>query len=107
MHGNTQQEIESIKKERILQEIKRIQHSNKEVLQKESNWIHEDIKELEKLDSLALDSWLYGAKIISKINQKKIKLRSEYYKEEGIFHQIYRSKRDKKELDPGENEKEN
>lgn len=104
LHGTSHVEIENSKKERILQEIRHIQLTNKEILDEKSTWIHKDIIELEKLDSLALEAWVYGAKIIAKINQKKIRIKKEIDQEKGIFIQISCNKRDKAELDPGEKE---
>ena len=60
---------------------------------KKSDWIHEDIEELNKMDIAALESWLYGAKIITKINQRKIKQRAVINKENGISINVYGSKR--------------
>lgn len=68
--------------------------------------IHEDITELEKRDNSALEAWLYGVRIISKTNQKKIKKRKEFQHEHGIFLNIYCNKRDRKELDPRERKEE-
>ena len=91
----------------MIQEIRHIQSTNIELLTKKSDWIHEDIEELSKLDITALEAWLYGAKIIIKINQKKLKQRAITNKENGISKSIYGFKRkDKSDLDPGENEAE-
>ena len=93
VHGGTKSDIDKLKREKLLQEIVYIQSSNKELLIKKSDWIHEDIEELNKMDIAALEAWLYGAKIITKINQRKIKQRAVINKENGISINVYGSKR--------------
>ena len=107
LHGATKDEKDRLKKEKLLQEIEHIQSTNKELLTKKSEWIHEDIDELAQLDNEALEAWLYGAKIVTKINQKKIKQRASMNKENEISKYVYgRKRKDKRDLDPGKNEAE-
>jgi hypothetical protein len=107
VHGITKVDTDRLKKEKLIQEIKHIQSTNIELLTKNSEWIHEDIEELSKLDIAALEAWLYGAQILMKINQKKLKQRAIMNKENGISNSIYGRKiKDKSDLDPGESEAE-
>ena len=93
-----------------MQEIEYTQSTNLELLTKKSEWIHEDIEKLSKLDNTALEAWLYGAKIVTKRNQKKIKQRAAINKENEISKYVYGRKRkerkEKGDLDPGKNEAE-
>ena len=105
VHGSTKIDMDMLKKEKLMQEIEHIQSTNMELMTKNSDWIHEDIEELSKLDNNELEAWFYGANIISKINQKKIKSRATVNKENGISIKVYGNKRkDKSDLDPGESE---
>lgn len=56
------------------------------------------------MDNSTLEAWwLYGANIISIINQKKIKQQAACNRENGNSVSIYgRKSKDKSELDPGE-----
>lgn len=75
-----------IKEEWMLHEIVHIiQQLNQELLSKNSDRMHEDIVEL----GTAWDAWLYGAKIITKINQKKLKQRVAINKDKGIIDMLY------------------
>ena len=99
--------MDRLKKEKLIKEIIHIQSTNKQLLIKKSEWIHEAIEELAKLDVAALEAWLYGAQIITKINQKKLKKRAAINKENGISNSIYgRKRKEKCDLDPGECEAE-
>ena len=109
VHGVTKTDMDRLKKEKLLKEIEHIQSTNKELLTKKTEWIHEDIEELAKLDNSALEAWLYGANVVSKINKKKMKQRAEINKENGIIRNMYGRKikgksDDKSELDPGEHD---
>lgn len=107
LHGATKSEIDQLKKEKLLQEIAYIQSSNQELLTKRSEWIHEDIEELSKLDNTALEAWIYGAKIMTKINKKIIKQRAAINKEKGISINMYgRKRKDRRDIDPGKHEAE-
>ena len=107
VHGATKADMDRLKKEKLLKEIEHIQSTNKELITKKTEWIHEDIEELSTLDNSALEAWLYGANIVSKINKKEKKQKAEMNKENGIIRNMFRSKikekgDDKSELDPGE-----
>lgn len=63
--------IDKLKKDKLLHSIVPIQSTNKGLLTKKSEWIHEYIEEVSQSNNAALEAWLYRAKIDTKINQKK------------------------------------
>jgi hypothetical protein len=70
MHGNNQAEIEINTKNRCLDEIRYIQSINPNLNNSNYEWLHEDIEALRNHTSKQLQTWLYGAKIISRDNQQ-------------------------------------
>jgi hypothetical protein len=73
LHGRSPEQIEAFKKRRQLEEMQHIQKNNTNLEHTKNEWIFEDSNELLKINSKALATWIYGAKIISKTNQIKIK----------------------------------
>jgi hypothetical protein len=108
VHGKTPEQIEKSSKARLLEEIRHIQSSNTNLAHSEHNWILEHIDTLSEYNSKTLASWLYGAKIISKINKTKMQY---HYKQNTARHLYSNStniipldkKIRKEDLDPGDN----
>jgi hypothetical protein len=73
LHGNTPDAIEQNTKNRSLHEIQYIQSINQNLNHSPNDWLLEDIDELRNYTNKQLQTWLYGAKIISKNNQQQIK----------------------------------
>ena len=72
VHGTTNNEANIIKKEGMLEEIRHIQALNRELLLQDIKWLHKDMENIDKYGNTALESWIYGAKIAAKINQRKL-----------------------------------
>jgi hypothetical protein len=106
IHGNNQFEIEHNKKNRCLEEIRYIQSINMNLIHSNHDWIHEDIEELRNHTSQQLQTWIYGAKIISNNNQQKLKKQVKSNRQNQIWHRKKFKPPDeqieKGDLDPGE-----
>jgi hypothetical protein len=73
VHGSNPAEVEQNTKKRYLLDIKHLQSINQNLAHSPQDWILDDIEELQLLSSKNLHTWLYGAHIISRNNQQKIK----------------------------------
>jgi hypothetical protein len=103
VHGTNNNEANIIIKERMLEEIRHIQASNRELLLRDIEWLHEDMQTIDKYDNKALETWIYGAKIVARINQRKIKAREKSNKKKRSETSMFVGKtKDKRDLDPGE-----
>ena len=103
VHGTTSNEINIIKKGKMLEEIAHIQATNRELLLRDIEWLHEDIETLKEYDNNALQSWVYGANIVAKINQRKIKDREKSNRNKKHETNMFGGKvKDRRDLDPGE-----
>jgi hypothetical protein len=107
LHGRTPEQNESYKKNRILEEIKDIQSNNTHLNSTPHAWILDEMDKLQTYDSKALQTWVYGAKIIAKRN--KIHIKQQVRNNKDIAHLWYKTKQkpidepiEKCDLDPGE-----
>jgi hypothetical protein len=106
IHGTTPEQIEQHKKERFLEEIKDLQSKNQNLAHTEHEWLLEDTNQLQNYNSNDLQTWIYEAKIISGINQQKIKHHTQQHRHLLLWNRA-RSKPvtapiEKSDLDPGE-----
>jgi hypothetical protein len=103
IHGRTTNEANIINKGKMIEEIAYIQEMNRELLLKDIECLHEDIEIIKTYDNHAVESWLYGAKLVAKINQRKLKDRAKYNRTKGKTTNIFGGKsKDRRDLDPGE-----
>jgi ribonuclease HI len=106
MHGNNPEEIEQKTKERYLIDIQHIQSINQNVSNSQHDWILDDIDELRLSSSKNLQTWLYGAKIISRNNQLNIKQQQRLHRNNSLWQSTKFKPPDepitKSDLDPGE-----
>jgi ribonuclease HI len=106
IHGNNPVEIERNAKNKCLEEIIHIQSINSNLNYSTYEWIHEDIEELRNFTSKHLQTWLYGAKIISRKNQHQLKQQQQLNCHDPIWHRKNSKPNDepigKSDLDPGE-----
>ena len=92
----------------MLEEIRHIQVSNRELLLRDIEWLHEDMANIDKYDNRALESWIFGAKRVAKINQRKLKEREKSNKNRSNGTDIFGGKaKDRRDLDPGDIREEN
>jgi hypothetical protein len=107
LHGRTPAENECYQKKRILEEIQDIQSKNLNLAHTPHAWILDDLDTLQQFNSKVLQTWVYGAKLISKRNQSNLKQQVRNNKE---YEQLwYKTKPkpidepiEKGDLDPGE-----
>ena len=103
IHGRTNNEANIINKQKMIEEIAYIQEMNRELLLQDIEWLHEDIEIIKTYDNIAVESWLYGAKLVAKINQRKLKDREKHNRSKGKTTNIFGGKsKDRRDLDPGE-----
>jgi ribonuclease HI len=107
LHGKTPEANESYRQNQFLEEIKDLQMQNLNLAHTPHAWILEDIDSLKKYNSKVLQTWVYGAKIITKRNQIKLKqqIRNNLENEQ-LWYKIKNKPIDepieKGDLDPGE-----
>jgi hypothetical protein len=65
--------MKKTKRARLLEEIRHIQSSNANLAYSAHDWIMEDIEHLMDYNNKILETWIYGAKIIVKVNNTKRK----------------------------------
>jgi hypothetical protein len=70
---------------RYLIDIQHIQSINQNVSNSQHDWILEDIDELRLSSSKNLQTWLYGAKIISRNNQLNIKQQQRLHRNNSLW----------------------
>jgi hypothetical protein len=107
LHGKTTEANESYRQKQFLEEIKDLQMQNLNLAHTPHAWILEDIDSLKKYSSKVLQTWVYGAKIITKRNQIKLQqqIRNNLENEQ-LWYKIKNKPIDepieKGDLDPGE-----
>jgi ribonuclease HI len=105
-HGNNPTDVEQKTKNQYLEHIRYIQTINQNLHHSTYDWILEDIEDLRKYTSKNLQTWLYGAKIISRHNQSNIKQQLQINRQNTTWHnsriQLSDKKIEKGDLDPGE-----
>jgi hypothetical protein len=107
VNGKTPEQIEKGKQARLLEEIKHIQNSNAHVAHSEHDWILEDIENLANYNSKMLETWIYGAKLVLKVNKTKRQQSIKYNKARHQYRIIAVTQPaektiEKEDLDPGE-----
>jgi hypothetical protein len=107
LHGKTPEQNESYRKKQFLDEITDLQLHNLNLAHTPHAWILEDIDSLKTYNSKVLQTWVYGAKIITKRNQIKLKQQIRNNLEnEKLWYKIKNKPIDepieKGDLDPGE-----
>jgi ribonuclease HI len=106
VHGTTPEQIEQHKKECYLEEIQDLQSKNQNLAHTEHEWLLEDINQLQSYNSNNLQTWIYEAKIISGINQQKIKHQTQKHRHLTLWNKArlkpVTAPIEKSDLDPGE-----
>jgi hypothetical protein len=106
LHGTTPEQIETNKKSRLYEEICNIQSKNQNLSHTENAWVLDDITQFQHYNSTNLQTWLYNAKIISGINQQKLKLQRQINSTTKIWNRAKLKPTgqpfEKSDLDPGE-----
>jgi hypothetical protein len=101
VHGSNKEEIGENKKKRYLEEIGYLQSINQNMLHSSNDWILDDIEDLQNYNSTKLQTWLYGAKIISNTNQRCIKQQIDMNRQQQIWHTGLSAPRDE-QLEKGD-----
>jgi hypothetical protein len=106
LHGITPEQKETNKKVRLLEEISHIQLKNPNLAHTAHAWVLESITQLQNYTSINLQSWLYEATIISKLNQQKLKTQLQINSQKYLWKKARPIPIDKpiekSDLDPGE-----
>jgi ribonuclease HI len=107
LHGKTSEQNECYEKNRLIEEIQDIQQNNSNLAHSQHAWILEELDSLKNYSSKVLQTWVYGAKLISKRNQTQLKQKIRKNKEnEQLWYKTKTKPIDepieKGDLDPGE-----
>jgi hypothetical protein len=106
LHVTTTEQIETNKKLRLYEEICNIQSTNQNLAHTEHAWVLADTSQFQNYTSTNLQTWIYNAKIITGLNQQKLKLQ----RQRNITTKIWNRAKlkptaqliEKGDLDPGE-----
>jgi hypothetical protein len=106
VHGSNPDEIELKTKQQYLIEIQHIKSINTNLYHSHHNWLLEDVDQLKLSSPKNLQTWIYGAHIISQNNQQQLKQRHHLNRCNQILHNNKTKPCDapleKSDLDPGE-----
>jgi hypothetical protein len=106
VHGDNPTVIEQNIKQRYFEEIQHIQSINQNLNHSNHDWILANLEDLQHYSSQNLQTWLYGAKIISRDNQQRLKQQKLLNSQNQIWHNNNSKPIDepieKGDLDPGE-----